>query len=63
MIIICNWMITGDNGSDCRSPLHQGCELCEKEVIEPRYCKYCNEELTEEEDEVCEWCSKHKDDE
>ena len=56
-------MITADNGSDCRSPLHQGCELCEKEVIEPRYCTYCNEELTGEEDEVCEWCSKHKDDE
>ena len=63
MLIICNFMITADNGSDCRSPLHQGCELCEKEVIEPRYCTYCNEELTEEEDEVCEWCSKHKDDE
>ena len=62
-MIICNFMITADNGSDCRSPLHQGCELCEKEVIEPRYCTYCNEELTEEEDEVCEWCSKHKDDE
>ena len=63
MIIICNWMITGDNGSDCRSPLHQGCELCEKEIIEPRYCTYCNEELTADEFEVCEWCSEHKDDE
>ena len=56
-------MITGDNGSDCRSPLHRGCELCEKEVFEPRYCRYCNEELTADEMEVCEWCLEHKDDE
>ena len=56
-------MITADNGSDCRSPLHQGCELCEREVIEPRYCTYCNEELTADEFEICEWCSKHKHDE
>ena len=65
MIIICNYMITGDNGSDCRSPLHSGCELCnpKKEIIGPRYCRYCNEELVSDEFEVCQWCSKHKDDE
>ena len=51
-----NYLIDGDNGSDCRSPLHSGCELCnpKKEIKEPRYCIYCNNELTEEEDEVCE---------
>ena len=60
-----NYLIDGDNGSDCRSPLHSGGELCnpKKEIKEPRYCTYCNEELTEEEDEVCEWCSEHKNDE
>ena len=56
-------MITEDSGSDCCSPLHHGCELCEKEVVEPRYCIYCTEELTADEFEVCEWCSEHKDDE
>ena len=56
-------MITEDNGSDCHSPLHRGCKLCKKEVIEPRYCRYCNEELVSDEFEVCEWCLKHKDDE
>lgn len=56
-------MITEDNGSNCQSPLHRGCELCEKEVVEPRYCIYCNEELTADELEVCEWCLEHKDDE
>ena len=60
-----NYLIDGDNGSDCRSPLHRGCKLCnpKKEIIEPRYCRYCNEELVSDEFEVCKWCSEHKDDE
>ena len=58
-----NYLIDGDDGSNCQSPLHRGCELCEKEVIDPRYCIYCFEELTEDEFEICEWCLEHKNDE
>ena len=34
-------MIDGDNGHDCFSPYHEGCDKCEGDTIQVSYCEYC----------------------
>lgn len=51
-----NYMIDGDNGSDCDSPYHDGCEYCEAEII-ILVCDVCKEVFVGKEDErLCPNC-------
>jgi hypothetical protein len=51
-----NYLIDGDDGSNCQSPLHRGCKNCEEKEI--GVCSMCLEYLKEEEEEICEECKK-----